>query len=80
MTGRAVAYHPETLEEAYTSRSSYGAPEWEVEGWVTSYAAIATGEMDVVSGTVGELTGHAPMGLAEFLRRYPESYRHLVRT
>lgn len=80
VTGRAVTYHPETLEEAYESRSSYGAPEWEVEGWVTSYAGIATGEMDVVSGTVGELTGHAPMGLAEFLQRYPESYRHLVRT
>ncbi len=80
VTSREVAYHPETLEEAYESRSSYGAPEWEVEGWVTSYAGIAAGEMDVVSGTVGELTGHPPMGLAEFLRRYPESYRHLVRT
>jgi uncharacterized protein YbjT (DUF2867 family) len=80
VTGREVAYHPETLEEAYQSRSSYGAPEWEVEGWVTSYAGIAAGEMDVVSGTVGELTGHPPMGLAEFLRRFPESYRHLVRT
>ena len=70
---------PETIVEAYESRSSHGAP-WEVEGWVTSYAAIAAGEMDVVSDTVGKLTGHAPMGLAEFLRRYPESYRHLVRT
>ena len=80
VTGREVAYHPETLEEAYSSRSSYGAPEWEVEGWVTSYAAIAAGEMDVVSGTVGELTGHPPMGLAAFLRRYPESYRHLLST
>jgi hypothetical protein len=80
VTGREVAYHPETLEEAYESRSSNGAPEWEVEGWVTSYAAIAAGEMNVVSGMVGELTGHPPMGLAEFLRRYPESYRHLVRT
>jgi NAD(P)H dehydrogenase (quinone) len=80
VAGREVAYRPETIEEAYGSRSSYGAPEWEVEGWVTSYAAIAAGEMDAVSGTVGELTGHAPMGLAEFLRRYPESYRNLVRT
>jgi hypothetical protein len=79
VAGREVAYHPETLEEAYESRSSFGAPDWEVEGWITSYAAIASGEMDVVSGTVGELTGHAPMGLAEFLRGHPESYRHLVR-
>jgi NAD(P)H dehydrogenase (quinone) len=80
VTGREVAYHPETIQEAYESRSSYGAPEWEVEGWVTSYTAIAAGELDVVSTTVGELTGHPPMGLPEFLRRNPESYKHLVRT
>ena len=79
-TGRDIAYHPETIEEAYEARARYGAPDWEVEGWVTSLAGVAGGEMDVVSGTVGELTGHAPMGLAEFLRRYPENYRHLLRT
>ena len=79
-SGRRIKYRTETLEEAYASRSSYGAPEWEVEGWVTSYAAIAAGELDVVSTTVGELTGHPPMGLAEFLRRYPEIYRHLLST
>ena len=77
-SGRRISYHPETLEEAYASRASYGAPEWEVEGWVTSYAAVAAGEMDVVSDTVSELTGHPPMGLGEFLRRHPESYRHLL--
>lgn len=77
-TGRDVAYHAETLEEAYASRASYGAPDWEVEGWVTTYAAIAAGEMDVVSDAVGELTGHAPMAFPEFLRRHPESYRHLL--
>ncbi len=78
VSGRDVTYHAETLEEAYSSRASYGAPEWEVEGWVTSYAAIAAGEMDAVSETVSELTGRAPMTLADFLRRYPESYRHLL--
>jgi uncharacterized protein YbjT (DUF2867 family) len=79
-TGRGITYHAETIEEAYEARARYGAPDWEVEGWVTSLAGVACGEMDVVSGTVGELTGHAPMGLAEFLRRYPENYRHLLRT
>jgi NAD(P)H dehydrogenase (quinone) len=77
-TGRPVTYHAETLEEAYASRASYGAPEWEVEGWVTSYVAIATGEMNVVSDTVSRLTGHAPMTLADFLRRHPDSYQHLL--
>lgn len=78
VTGRDVTYHAETLEEAYESRASYSAPDWEVEGWVTSYAAIAAGEMDVVSDAVGELTGHAPMAFPEFLRRHPDSYRHLL--
>jgi NAD(P)H dehydrogenase (quinone) len=78
VTGRSITYHAETLEEAYESRASYGAPNFEVEGWVTSYAAIATGEMDVVSDTVSKLTGHAPMTLADFLRRHPESYQHLL--
>ena len=78
ITGRSISYQAETLEEAYDSRKDYGAPEWEVEGWVTSYRAIATGELDVVSGAVGELTGHPPMSLADFLGRHPESYRHLL--
>jgi uncharacterized protein YbjT (DUF2867 family) len=77
-TGRPVSYHPETLEEAYASRAGYGAPHWEVTGWVTTYAAVATGELEVASDAVAELTGHRPMGLAEFLRHNPASYRHLV--
>ena len=78
VTGRSIVYHAETLEEAYASRASYGAPEWEVEGWVTSYAAIATGEMNVVSDTVSRLAGHEPQTLSDYLRQYPESYQHLL--
>jgi NAD(P)H dehydrogenase (quinone) len=77
-SGRAVTYHAETMEEAYASRAGYGAPHWEVTGWVTTYAAIATGELDVVSDAVATLAGHPPMGLAEYLRRNPDSMRHLV--
>jgi uncharacterized protein YbjT (DUF2867 family) len=75
--GRPVTYHAETLEEAYASRSGYGAPDWEVAGWVTSYAAIATGELDVVTDTVAALAGHPPMGLAEFLVANPSCLAHL---
>jgi NAD(P)H dehydrogenase (quinone) len=78
VTGRNITYYAETLEEAYESRASYGAPDFEVEGWVTSYAAIAAGEMDVVSDTVSKLAGHPPITLANFLRRNPECYRHLL--
>jgi NAD(P)H dehydrogenase (quinone) len=34
-TGRPVTYERETVEEAYASRASYGAPDWQVEAWVT---------------------------------------------
>lgn len=78
ITGHSITYYAERIEEAYASRASYGAPGWEIEGWVTSYVAIATGEMDVVSDTVNKLTGHAPMRFADFLRKHPESYRHLL--
>ncbi|MEA2457951.1 MAG: hypothetical protein QOC95_923 [Thermoleophilaceae bacterium] len=67
LTGSQVTYEDETLEQAYASRAGYGAPEFEVAGWVTSYAAISTGEMDVVSDTVLKLAGHEPQTLAEYV-------------
>ncbi len=76
-TGREVAYVEETLEEARASRAPSGAPDWEIEGWVTSYAAIADGTLDVVTDTVVRLTGHEPMTLPEFLEAHPESWAHL---
>jgi NAD(P)H dehydrogenase (quinone) len=78
VTGRAITYHAETLEEAYASRASYGAPDWEVAGWVTTYAAIANGDLESVSGDVAAVTGNPPIGLAEVLRRHPDSYRRLT--
>jgi NAD(P)H dehydrogenase (quinone) len=78
-SGRAVTYHAETLDEAYASRAGYGAPQWEVTGWVTTYAAIAAGELDLVSDAVATVAARPPMDLAEFLRRNPDTYRHLVK-
>lgn len=76
--GRPITYHPETEVEAYASRAVYGAPDWEVEGWVTSYLAIGNGEMDVVSDAVPRLTGHEATSLEAFLKAHPESYQHLL--
>ncbi|MCW2502504.1 MAG: NmrA family protein, partial [Actinomycetia bacterium] len=73
--GRPIRYHAETLDEAYASRAGYGAPDWEVAGWVTSYAAIATGELDVVTSAVTDLTGRRPASLREFLAAHPEALR-----
>jgi NAD(P)H dehydrogenase (quinone) len=78
-SGRAVTYHAETLDEAYASRAGYGAPHWEVTGWVTTYTAIAAGELDLVSDAVATVAARPPMDLAEFLRRNPDTYRHLVK-
>ena len=76
--GTPVSYVAETIEEARESRAPSGAPDWEIEGWVTSYAAIAVGELDVVSDSVARLAGHPPRSLADFLREHPESYSHLA--
>jgi uncharacterized protein YbjT (DUF2867 family) len=78
--GVPVAYHAETLEEAYRSRARFGAPDWAVAGWVTSYSAIATGELDVVSDVVSTVTGHPPLRLAEFLAANPDAIAHLTNT
>jgi NAD(P)H dehydrogenase (quinone) len=67
--GRPVRYEAETLDEAYRSRERYGAPAWAVAGWVTNYAAIASGELSGVSSAVEDLTGHPPIGLADYLAR-----------
>ena len=67
VTGREVRFHDETLEEAYASRAVYGAPDWQVDAWVSTYTAIANGELDVVSAAVPQLTGHPASSLRESL-------------
>ncbi|CAA9482534.1 MAG: hypothetical protein AVDCRST_MAG85-762 [uncultured Solirubrobacteraceae bacterium] len=64
-----VRFETETVEEAYASRAHLGAPDWMVEGWVTSYLAIAAGELEAVTHDVETLTGQPPATLEQFLRR-----------
>ncbi|MCF6468482.1 SDR family oxidoreductase [Nonomuraea sp. MG754425] len=64
-TGRTITYRAETEEAAYRSRASYGAPDWQVEAWVSTYTAIAAGQLDGVSGDIPRLTGHAATPLAD---------------
>ena len=66
-TGRTIPCHNETLEEAYAARASYGAPPWQVDAWVSTYTAIAAGELAGPTSAVHELTGREPLGLAQFL-------------
>ncbi|MFI1397332.1 SDR family oxidoreductase [Streptomyces sp. NPDC020681] len=78
VTGRTVTYVAETREEAFASRAGFEAAQWAVEGWVSSYEAIASGEMAKVSDAVPRLTGHRARTFGEYLREHPRSYRHLV--
>lgn len=64
---RPVRYLDESLEEAYASRASYGAPRWQVDAWVSTYTAIAKGELEAVSVDVERLTGRPPTSLAALL-------------
>jgi uncharacterized protein YbjT (DUF2867 family) len=65
--GRELSFVDETLEEAYTSRSGLGAAGWQVDAWVSTYTAIAAGELAAVSGDVELLTGRPATSLEDLL-------------
>lgn len=78
VTGRDISYVEESEEEAWESRRPTGAPDWEIEGWVSSYLAVANGELALVSDTVEKLTGHPPVDLETFLAGKPQLWEHLT--
>jgi len=69
VTGRTITYHDETLAEAYESRASYGAPDWQVDAWVSTYTAIANGSLAQVTDAIPSLSGHPATPLVEVLRQ-----------
>jgi NAD(P)H dehydrogenase (quinone) len=79
VTGIPARYRPQTVEEAWATRRPSGHPDWEIEGWVTSYLAIAAGELAAVTDVVERLTGHPARTVAEHLRAHPEDWAHLRR-
>jgi uncharacterized protein YbjT (DUF2867 family) len=62
-----VGYVDESDEQAYAWRERFGAPDWEVRGWVTTYQAIRDGSLTLVSSCMRELTGRELTSLAEYL-------------
>ncbi|MDV7133618.1 SDR family oxidoreductase [Williamsia muralis] len=66
-SGRTVTFHNETIDEAYESRKSYGAPDWQLDAWVSTYTAIAAGELAAVTDSVETITGRPPMTLRDFI-------------
>lgn len=78
VTGREIRYQREGLDEARESRRlAYGAPDFEIEGWVTTYAAVEAGELAVVSDTVPRFGGHPATPAAEWLRAHPQAWARL---
>ncbi|MHA7208396.1 SDR family oxidoreductase [Arthrobacter sp. MDT1-65] len=67
MTPATVRFEDQSHEEAMASRAHHGAPRWLVEAWVSTYAAIARGEMAEVSPDVERLTGRRPVRLRDLL-------------
>jgi len=77
ITGRPAEYRLQTEEQAWATRRPSGHPDWEIEGWVSSYLAIAAGELSAVTDVVPRLTGHPARTVAEHLRAHPEDWAHL---
>jgi uncharacterized protein YbjT (DUF2867 family) len=67
VTGKDVSYHDESLDEAYASRERYQAPKWQVDAWVSTYTAIAAGELAAVSTDVETLAGRPATTLRALL-------------
>ncbi|HEX4753377.1 MAG TPA: SDR family oxidoreductase [Solirubrobacterales bacterium] len=71
-TGEPYSYVEETIEEAWESRRPSGAADWMIEGWVSTYTAIADGSLDQLSGDVEAVTGRPPQTLEQTLDAHPE--------
>ena len=66
--GGRVTYEDQSVDEAYASRAGQ-APGWQLDAWVSTYTAIAHGELDGPTDDVLHLTGRPPLSLAELLGR-----------
>jgi uncharacterized protein YbjT (DUF2867 family) len=67
-TARPHRYVEETVEEARASRAHYGAPDWLVDAWISTYTAIRDGELEAVSDDVSRLLGRPATTFAEAVR------------
>jgi uncharacterized protein YbjT (DUF2867 family) len=65
VTGRRHRFEDETVEQARASRAPTGAPEWQLQAWISTYTAIRDGEVAAVSDDVPRLLGRRATSLAE---------------
>jgi uncharacterized protein YbjT (DUF2867 family) len=66
--GRDLRFEDESEEEAYAwRRERYGAADWQLDAWVSTYTAIRDGHVAEVTDHVERLTGHPARTLEEAL-------------
>lgn len=65
-TGKPHRFHHESVDEAYASRRAGwpAAQDWELDAWVSTYTAIANGELAEMSDDLSRLLGRPPLTLA----------------
>ena len=67
--GRALRFEDETVEAAYAWRAAeYGAEQWQLDAWVSTYTAIRDGSVAEVTDDVLRVTGRAARTLEQVLR------------
>jgi NAD(P)H dehydrogenase (quinone) len=67
--GRELRFEDETVEEAYAARkAAYGAEDWQLDAWVSTYTAIKDGSCAEVTGDVEKVTGHPARTLEQALQ------------
>jgi len=72
--GRTMRFEDETVEAAYASRrAAYGAEDWQLDAWVSTYTAIEDGSCAEVTGDVERVSGHPARTLEQALRENLES-------
>lgn len=66
--GRELRFVDESEEEAYAwRREQYGAPQWQLDAWVSTYTAIRDGLLAEVTPDVERITGHPARSLEQVL-------------
>jgi len=65
VTGRPHRFVDETIDEARASRAHFGAPDWLVDAWISTYTAIRDGELEAVSDDIPRLLGRPATSFAD---------------
>lgn len=65
--GYPVVYRNQTIEEAYEDRRALSGEDWQLDAWVSTYTAIAAGELSKVTDDVFRLTGRAPLKIEQVI-------------